>query len=371
MEHRTRNRFPVWPLLLSGVTACSDSVTRPMPITEPPPAPIAAPSNLVLTALSASRIMLSWSDNAASETGFRIERCAGAACGDFTEIAAVAANVVHYTDTGLTAATTYHYRVRAYGAADPSPYSNAAAIATRAVDLLADLGMDSVSDVQIAVENGRRLLRFSTTIVNIGEGPFEVRGQRASVADTLMPVIHRIYDASGAWRDVAIASVLEYSGDGHDHWHIRALQVSELLTADGTSLVRGSKQGFCFWDNAGYRLTLPGAPQTAVYRRAGCGHHHEITVAMGLSIGWGDTYSYSLANQYVDVTGVADGRYRLVVTADPDNWFEETVEDNNLTWVDLEIVNGGLDVRVLAYGPRALIAHARARPETAARLSVR
>jgi hypothetical protein len=363
MEHRTRNRITAWLLLLlCSATACSDSVTRPTPITEPPPPQVEAPSNLVLTALSASRIMLGWTDNAASETGFRIERCIGAGCADFTEIATIAANAVQYTDTGLSAVTTYRYRVRAYGASATSAYSNAAAIATRAADLLADLAMDSLSDFQISVENGRRLLRFSTTIVNVGEGPFEVRGQRTSATDTLMPVTHRIYDASGAWRDVAIASVLEYSGDGHDHWHIRALQVSDLLTADGTSLVRGNKQGFCFWDNAGYRLTLPGAPQAPVYRRGGCGHHHEVTVAMGLSIGWGDTYSYSLANQYVDVTGIADGRYRLVVTADPENWFEEAIEDNNLTWVDLEIWNGGLDVRILAYGPRGLMAHAREAP---------
>jgi subtilisin family serine protease len=93
----------------------------------PEPAP-AAPSGLTATAVSASRIDLAWTDNATSELGFRIERATGG--GAFTEIATVGPNVTGYSNTGLTASTTFDYRVRAYGSGGDSAYSDPASATT-------------------------------------------------------------------------------------------------------------------------------------------------------------------------------------------------------------------------------------------------
>jgi hypothetical protein len=54
---------------------------------------------------------------------------------------------------------------------------------------------------------------------------------------------------------------------------------------------------------------------------------------MGLSVGWGDLYRYNLPDQYIDITGLGRRRYRLEGTADADNWFRESEESNNSTWV--------------------------------------
>jgi predicted phage tail protein len=88
------------------------------------PATPAAPTNLVATVISRSQINLSWTDNATNEDGFRIERCKGATCTNFTQIATVGPNVTTYANTGLTANTSYRYRVRAYNASGVSAYSN-------------------------------------------------------------------------------------------------------------------------------------------------------------------------------------------------------------------------------------------------------
>jgi hypothetical protein len=88
----------------------------------PPPAPPAAPSNLASLANSQSQITLTWSDNSADETGFKIERRTGG--GQFAEIGSTNANVATFADTGLTAATSYIYRVRAVNAGGASGYSN-------------------------------------------------------------------------------------------------------------------------------------------------------------------------------------------------------------------------------------------------------
>ena len=88
--------------------------------------PPAAPTSLAATAVSSSQINLTWADSDATEQGFKIERCTGAGCSDFAQIATVGANVTSYSNTGLTASTSYSYRVRAYNAAGDSDYSNTA-----------------------------------------------------------------------------------------------------------------------------------------------------------------------------------------------------------------------------------------------------
>jgi GH18 family chitinase len=90
----------------------------------------AAPSNLSATASSTSQINLSWSDNSSNETSFRVERSADGSS-SWTSIATVGANVTTYSNTGLSASTTYHYRVRAENASGNSAYSNTANATTQ------------------------------------------------------------------------------------------------------------------------------------------------------------------------------------------------------------------------------------------------
>lgn len=93
-----------------------------------------APSNLNATTIASSQINLTWLDNASSETGFKIERCQGANCTNFTQIATVGANVTTYANTGLTANTSYSYRVRATQNTTDSAYSNTATATTSAAN---------------------------------------------------------------------------------------------------------------------------------------------------------------------------------------------------------------------------------------------
>jgi len=97
----------------------------------PPPSPTpAAPTNLVAKAVSKTQINLTWTDNATNELGFHIERCTGSTCTNFATIADVGANVTAYSNSGLTAKTTYRYRVHAYNAEGDSAYSNIAKATT-------------------------------------------------------------------------------------------------------------------------------------------------------------------------------------------------------------------------------------------------
>lgn len=78
-----------------------------------------APTGFVASALSSTAISLQWNDVSGDETAFVIERAA-VSSGPYAEIANLAANTESYTDSGLSPATRYYYRVRGQSADGPS-----------------------------------------------------------------------------------------------------------------------------------------------------------------------------------------------------------------------------------------------------------
>jgi fibronectin type 3 domain-containing protein len=89
----------------------------------------AAPSNLAASAVSTSQINLTWTNNATNQTGFKIDRSTDGV--NFTTLATVTAT--SYSDaSGLSAGTTYYYRVRATNASGDSANSNVASATTLA-----------------------------------------------------------------------------------------------------------------------------------------------------------------------------------------------------------------------------------------------
>ncbi len=93
-----------------------------------------APTGASATAAGSTQINLAWTaatDNVAI-TGYSIERCTGASCSTFVEIANISPATT-YSDTGRVAATTYRYRIRAYDAANNlSSYSSIVSATTTA-----------------------------------------------------------------------------------------------------------------------------------------------------------------------------------------------------------------------------------------------
>jgi hypothetical protein len=217
-------------------------------------------------------------------------------------------------------------------------------------DRAPDLRMARLADISLQnTTDGRRLLRFSTIIVNVGQGAFELHGSRSAGSST-MAVDQRVFDESGGSRDLETTASMYFSGDGHNHWHVRDFESYELVRRDnGKRVGTGAKHGFCFWDNVPFQLSLPFAPQSPVYW--GCGVATDTSVTVGLSVGWGDRYGATIPDQYIDVTGLAPGGYRLTATADAADWFLEADDGNNATWVDLRI--GRHTLEVVGYGPSA------------------
>src|SRR4029450_8058935 len=90
-----------------------------------------APTNLTATATGPTAIDLSWtaSTDNVGVTGYQVERCQGTGCSSFAQVGSPTGTA--FSDTGLTAGTTYVYRVRAVdAAANASSYSTTATATT-------------------------------------------------------------------------------------------------------------------------------------------------------------------------------------------------------------------------------------------------
>jgi len=96
----------------------------------------------------------------------------------------------------------------------------------------------------------------------------------------------------------------------------------DAWVASGRSVGRAKKLGekttFCIMDT-GLVQSLPGSPRAAVYSQCGAS-------VQGMSVGWGDTYGWSLPEQWIDLNGsfLADGSYVLRSVADPRNKLHES-----------------------------------------------
>lgn len=125
----------------------------------------------------------------------------------------------------------------------------------------------------------RRLLRFDTVLMNRGGGDLVV-GDRT--------------DSDNPYADYFVFHSC------HGHYHIRDFSIYELLTPDGTLVVAGTKQGFCFEDSFKYE---DGG------KSKGYDCHYQ-----GITLGWGDWYYKQLVGQWIDITGIPEGEYIVRVT---------------------------------------------------------
>jgi hypothetical protein len=200
-----------------------------------------------------------------------------------------------------------------------------AARPARGVALYPDLQTLRPADLHLAVlPDGRHVLRFSNTVWNAGEGRLELEGNPKPQRDVVKQIYQNLYDAASGGALVShkpAASDVVYHPT-HRHYHFADFASYVLLEQDGDAYAettkRGTKTSFCVMDT-----TRVGGAARSQY--GGCGRELQ-----GLSVGWGDTYDWTLADQWV-VLGepLANGEYGLRSTADPSNRLDEGGRDGN------------------------------------------
>lgn len=219
--------------------------------------------------------------------------------------------------------------------------------AVAAADRPPNLKMLQLHDWRLETVNGRRLLRFTTIMVNRGPGHFEVRGWRPSTAYSRMAIDQVIFDDAGGYRRRATGSSGTYAGDGHDHWHVNEIMTYELWKVGDRSIKReGAKTGFCFFDTTAWNLGLRGARSVSYYREEWCGARGALSNRVGISVGWGDRYPWNFAYQWIDVTNLPAGAYKVRATVDIQDWFLEKDEYDNCKWTRIRLPEAGAGNKV-------------------------
>lgn len=209
--------------------------------------------------------------------------------------------------------------------------------------LLPNLVMEPLTEWHVEYRDGRRVLRVTTVFSNYGDGPFELRGSRASTDEPSMLMMDQVvYTASGGFRRVPTSVEARYAGDGHNHWHAQGMVTMELSPVMNPGSVRtGNKIHFCVFDNTRTNGELPASRSDSYYAFDWCGTPESFSVRYGLSVGWGDRYGWDFANQWIDITDMAGGTYILKATVDWANDFYETDDTDNCVMSRIQIPAGG------------------------------
>ena len=198
----------------------------------------------------------------------------------------------------------------------------------------------SVAEV-VATPDGTEFfaLRFAGFVTNLGDGPLDLRGnpQLADDADLAShDVWQRALTIDGDWVNLTKPPIDFEQDDGHDHFHLMGIVEYSLWDTSGTvEISSGAKVGFCLIDVV-ERPDLHPNPGPQRYEQfdpdnyyCQSGRPRAKILHMGISEGWQDIYSFSETFQWIDVSDVRPGYYRVGQRADPDNVIVESDETNN------------------------------------------
>jgi lysyl oxidase len=196
----------------------------------------------------------------------------------------------------------------------------------------------------------RKCLRWDQGEFNIGAGPLELHNYPNKGEGT--EVFQRIYRTDGSVRQEQILGAVKFS-QAHGHVHYFGFQSVTLRArnADGTPgavVQAGVDKGICMVDiKSGWFGTSKGQPSsysvpgtcTSASRQDPNDptYPNESFFQMGISPGWADIYLWFIADQYIDITGLADGQYVIVVQQNLSHGVIEADYANNTASACVEI----------------------------------
>lgn len=200
--------------------------------------------------------------------------------------------------------------------------------------LLPDLVALAAAQPRVQVVRDGRLLRFTSSLGNVGLGPVEVRRSRTQPCPRgqrgASQIIYRDANGNGRYnptKDTAVrrqrAGCMVYHRH-HNHWHFQAsarYTLSDPSRESRLVVAARRKVSFCLRDSA----RVPARYGTFAYRQSygACTRERRH----GISVGWMDVYQRFLPGQSLRLPrNLRPGVYCLETTVDP---LDQLIESNN------------------------------------------
>lgn len=198
--------------------------------------------------------------------------------------------------------------------------------------LFPDMVVTEPTPFYVVRDGDKKILRFSTTYANIGEGPLEIVSTLNDDGET-SHAIQRITKKDGSIEEHDVGNFIFHTE--HDHWHIEDYVKFEIwsVNKDGKPdkpLANTAKISMCLWDERPYNLSIENAASGRVY--SGCKSNIQ-----GTSIGWSDNYWPELPGQFVDITDLQDGDYFMISNVNFDHKILEKDYSNNENILPIKI----------------------------------
>jgi hypothetical protein len=181
--------------------------------------------------------------------------------------------------------------------------------------------------------SGRDLLAFNATVWVGGNSPLDVEGFRSNGSPVMKA--YQYFWRNGHVVGRARAGTMGFdSKKGHNHWHFEQFARYQLLNSAKNLAVRSHKVGFCIAPSDPVNLLTPHAvwqPPVIGFNEFTCGQPTALWVQEMMPVGWGDTYTQSVAGQAFDITSVPNGTYYIEVIANPQHVLYESNTHNDVS----------------------------------------
>lgn len=203
------------------------------------------------------------------------------------------------------------------------------------------IGYDADNATSGGGSHPTKCLRWDQGEYNFGDGPFELHNYPDEGAGNEM--WQRIYASDGTVRQVQVGEARFSESHGHLHYvGFQDVTLREWRAGGrpGPVVASAPDKGICMVDIENARFGKPRASphgygvlgncDTATHRDPNDPTYPgSAFFQMGISVGYADVYPWFIADQYIDITGVPDGKYLLVVTLDAGKRLVEKSRANN------------------------------------------
>jgi hypothetical protein len=179
-----------------------------------------------------------------------------------------------------------------------------------------------------------RCLRFSNNIRNLGAGPLVLRFRYDQLIRRCQ--MEQEITVPGAEPvDRNAGPCVFHPQHGHFHYQNFAQYLLYAVGTDGTPEAQPAahsvKVGYCLVDVDDHAFGSAANRPRTYEVPTGCVPNTVLTTTapgvwdyMGISVGWGDVYTWDLPGQYIDISHIGDGVYEVVSRANPDGSIVES-----------------------------------------------